>query len=294
LENLDAGTYKVTVTNECGTTKTKAIVIAPSTTPALQVALSGTAQICGGSNSGSIAAVASAGCGDYTYAWFDGSTAASVTGLSGGTYQVVATDDCGCSSTGSFTVAESSTLSLVASYIVLLFDGTYFVQVIPNGGMAPYEFSRSLPSGGTTAWGLSNGFIGVPSGENTFEVRDANGCTAQYTISLDPAIPPHQGLEEEAGERTSGSTATQLVRWEISLFPNPNSGDFNVELPENAVESAFFITNAAGQIVHEQTASSDGRQTNIQARELPNGLYFLQVISKGRVMAVEQFVLQSN
>jgi hypothetical protein len=294
LENLDAGTYKVTVTNECGTTKTKAIVIAPSTTPALQVALSGTEQICGGSAAGSITAMASGGCGNYTYGWYDGSNDATITGLTGGMYYVAVIDDCGCISMDTLTIAESNTLSLGASNMILLLDGTYFVQLFPFGGKAPYQFRRILASGGTTAWGPSNGFLGVPVGENTFEVQDENGCTATFTTTLVYALPPHQGPEEEAGERTSTSTAMQLVRWEISLFPNPNSGDFNVELPENAMESAFFITNAAGQIVHEQTASSDGRQTNIQARELPNGLYFLQVISKGRVMAVEQFVLQSN
>jgi Putative metal-binding motif/Secretion system C-terminal sorting domain/HYR domain len=294
LENLDAGTYKVTVTNECGTTKTKSIVIAPSSTPALQVALSGTAQICGGSNAGSITALASAGCGNFTYTWFDGSTNAAISGLSGGTYQVVAKDDCGCSRTSIFTIAEPSQLELIVTYTILLLDGTYFVQVFPYNGIAPYQFRRSLSTGGSTAWGPSNGFLGVPSGESTFEVQDANGCIEQLTITLAPAISPHQGLEEEATERAPVATPTQTSRWEISLFPNPNSGDFSVKLPENAVESTFFITNSAGQIVQEHSAGTDSRQTNIQMRDLPNGLYFVQIVSKGRVVAVEQFVLQGK
>lgn len=40
-----------------------------------------------------------------------------------------------------------------------------------------------------------------------------------------------------------------------------------------------------------ETAAGIARQT-VQASNLPNGLYFLQVLEEGKVLAVEKFVKQ--
>jgi hypothetical protein len=293
LENLNAGTYRVTVTNECGTTKTKSIVVQPSATPALQVSMSGTAQICGGSAAGSILATPADGCGNYTYQWASGSTDASLSGLSGGTYEVVVTDACGCTQIGRFTINEPNQLGIYVNVAIPLLDGTYFVQVIPYGGTALYQFRRSDLAGGFTAWSASNGFIGVPAGDNTFETQDANGCTAQAALMLAPISlrPQAENATETTAQRTPETAQATAERWSVPLFPNPNTGNFNVILPENTSRAgALYVSDVAGRIVHTQKiADSDATQA-VQAGELPSGLYFLQVVVAGKVMAVEQFV----
>jgi hypothetical protein len=82
-------------------------------------------------------------------------------------------------------------------------------------------------------------------------------------------------------------------RHHIRIFPNPNPGTFTVELPEPAKRGTRFrITDLAGRMVQEQETELDIAQQTVQAGALPNGLYFLQVVSEGKVLAVEKFVKQ--
>ncbi len=79
----------------------------------------------------------------------------------------------------------------------------------------------------------------------------------------------------------------------VYIYPNPTAGEFTVELPEPASSGMFFrITDLTGRIVMEkQTATGAVRQT-VQASALPGGLYFLQVIADGEVLAVQRWVKQ--
>ncbi len=77
----------------------------------------------------------------------------------------------------------------------------------------------------------------------------------------------------------------------IRLFPNPNTGAFTVELPEPATpDLRFRVIDLTGRITHEQAAQSGHTQQTIQSSHLPAGLYFLQVLSDGKVLATEKFV----
>ncbi|MDO8366252.1 MAG: YCF48-related protein [Saprospiraceae bacterium] len=77
------------------------------------------------------------------------------------------------------------------------------------------------------------------------------------------------------------------------LFPNPNAGTFSVELPEPAKNGTKFqVTDLAGRLLQEQNTEPGRTQQTIRAGELPSGLYFLQVISEGRVIAIDKFMKQ--
>jgi len=79
----------------------------------------------------------------------------------------------------------------------------------------------------------------------------------------------------------------------LRIYPNPNPGTFSVELPEAAKSGMRFrITDLAGRLVQEQATEQGGKQQTVQAGLLPNGLYFLQVVAEGKVLAVEKFVKQ--
>ena len=45
-------------------------------------------------------------------------------------------------------------------------------------------------------------------------------------------------------------------------------------------------------MVKEQSAQAGGSLQTVQVGDLPAGLYFLQVVSEGKVLAVEKFVKQ--
>lgn len=300
LINLDFGTYKVTVTNECGTSKTKSIVIQESAEPPLQVALTGTVHICYGTNNGFLRATVSDGCGGYTYQWNTGSTDAEISGLAGGYYFVIVTDACGCTRVADFTVYESPQLNLYFVNIIPLLDGTYFVQVVPDGGTAPYKFRRSIPAGGFTDWSSSNGFLGVPFGDFVFEVEDAHGCTAQNSITLTPFSPrpldnqdPDQAAEKNLVKTDNREDTADVQAWQVSLFPNPNSGFFSLDLFQPASAGVSFgICDQNGRLLIEMQAEAGIQVHNFNTESLPSGMYFLQVISEGKVVAIAQFVKQ--
>jgi PKD repeat protein len=79
----------------------------------------------------------------------------------------------------------------------------------------------------------------------------------------------------------------------LRIFPNPNSGNFNVELPEPAKPEMYFrITDHTGKIVQEKATKPASKMQTMTVESLTNGMYFLQVVSKGRIVAVEKFVKQ--
>ncbi|MFN0176037.1 MAG: M4 family metallopeptidase [Saprospiraceae bacterium] len=80
---------------------------------------------------------------------------------------------------------------------------------------------------------------------------------------------------------------------QLRILPNPNSGNFNVELPSPATPGlAFRIVGLTGQVVREQPTQTAIRLQTLHMGDLPSGLYFLQVVSEGRVLAVEKVVKQ--
>lgn len=77
------------------------------------------------------------------------------------------------------------------------------------------------------------------------------------------------------------------------LFPNPSPGYFTVELPQPATAGMIFrITDLAGRLLLETEAEAGTKQHYINASSIPNGLYFLQLMSEGRVLGLEKMIKQ--
>ncbi|MBK7435753.1 MAG: T9SS type A sorting domain-containing protein [Saprospiraceae bacterium] len=73
----------------------------------------------------------------------------------------------------------------------------------------------------------------------------------------------------------------------IRVFPNPTSGLFIVELSEVPIEGTRMrVVNLAGQVMMERMAVTDIKVQSVNATSLPQGLYFIQVITSGKPIAV--------
>jgi hypothetical protein len=88
------------------------------------------------------------------------------------------------------------------------------------------------------------------------------------------------------------SITNELVS--ISIVPNPNQGNFMVNLPKMPqMGTKLRVVNALGQLVQEFNTQLNSEQQTIQLPpNVTDGLYFLQVILEGKVIGVEKFVKQ--
>ena len=119
-----------------------------------------------------------------TYAWSNGATTSSISGLSAGTYSVVVTDQFGCTATTSVTLTEPDALVVDAGS-----DQTVYYGYTPmscadlagsaNGGCPAYNYSWSNGAAGNTQT-----VCPTASTDYTLTAVDQNGCTASDVVSV--------------------------------------------------------------------------------------------------------------
>lgn len=155
---------------------------------------------CVGTPTGEIRAQVSGGLSPYEYVLLSGSgTIPPTTGWSpvsvwagrtAGTYTVWVRDRMGCIQRRVVQLIDPTPVSVIVEDSLLSACGglpTGFVRLNGSGGTPPYEFSV-LPIAPT--WQGSGYFGGLGTGTYTLRVRDANGCIATRTISVQiaPAV----------------------------------------------------------------------------------------------------------
>ncbi len=183
---LSAGTYTITVTDANGCQNTQTVSITQPS--AITATAAATAANCGQTD-GSASVTASGGTGTLTYAWSNGGTTSSITGLSAGNYTLTLTDGNGCTSTAQASVGQNGGPTANAGSSVTI---TLGASTILNGN-----------GGGTYTWTPSTGLsctncqnpIATPSVTTTYTliVTDVNGCTDADTVTVIVDIPCNSG-----------------------------------------------------------------------------------------------------
>ena len=179
LQNLAAGNYCVTATDQNGCTATTCASIAAPTQLAI-TAITPRPADCFGNNTGSAIVQVSGGTpdsnGDYNFAWNDALQQVSDTAvfLFAGNYGVTVTDDNGCQVTGQTTVAQPTQLlaNTVAVDARCFGESSGNATVVPGGGVGPYTVIWENGLSGTTITNLAANPYDVT-------VTDANGCVAE-------------------------------------------------------------------------------------------------------------------
>lgn len=180
LTNASAGTYTLLVTDNIGCVASAGpYTITDAPGPVLSAANAVIADEHCDSDDGSITGITvSGGTGTINYSWNAGAyTTLDITGLSAGTYNLVATDANGCTATsGPHNVQNIAGPSINTTNMVITpescagGDGSITGITATGTGALTYEWNNAV-SAGTD---LTN----VPAGNYTLEVSDAFGCTA--------------------------------------------------------------------------------------------------------------------
>ena len=253
--NLAAGTYTVTVTDQGGCSNSTTVTI--SEPPAI-ILTSGviTPANCG-ANDGAASVNASGGSGSLNYSWNPNVSAGpSATNIAAGNYEVTVNDANNCSETINIVVSSTGgpTVSLDASSDVSCFGGNDgSASVIANGGTAPYTYSWS-PSGGSNA--TANG---LAAGNYQVVVTDDQGCIG----TLDVVI----------------SSPNQLVV--TGTITNPNCGSLDGSI-------SVVASGGNGGFTYSWTP---GGQTGASINGLGAGSYAVNVTDSEGCASSESFVL---
>ena len=214
--NLPAGTYLVSVTDGGGCTGTDTITIAEPTL--LTASASGTDVTCAGGNDGTASAAAGGGTAPYTYAWNNGGTSASLSGLTAGSYTVTITDANGCAATVNVFLGEP------APIVVSTTDATCFGEasgsLAANGGTGPYtwniasvnplSFSEQIGFGRDDAEQWSNGNVSL--GNNDLELVYDGPNRGNQIVGLmwrDVSIPAGATINSAYIQFTAKNTGNQ-------------------------------------------------------------------------------------
>ncbi|MBI2966413.1 MAG: gliding motility-associated C-terminal domain-containing protein [Bacteroidetes bacterium] len=183
-ENLCAGTYNVTVTDNNGCAQTASASVT-SPTP-VSLSESHTDATCGAAN-GTGTVTASGGVTPYSYQWPAGQTTSAVNNLFAGTYLITVTDNTGCSSTILVPVSNPSGLNVIVLSSDSVNcnggnDGSVVISV--SGGTMPYTYQWNDPLN-QTAPNAAN----LPAGTWIVTVTDATACQTGAPVTIFEPAP---------------------------------------------------------------------------------------------------------
>ncbi|MBK8492610.1 MAG: HYR domain-containing protein [Saprospirales bacterium] len=243
---LTVGNYTVMVIDANGCTWMDDIAINQPVS-AVQVSIVGINPDCEGNLEGSATATASGGTGPYTYAWSNGQTGATATGLSAGTYMVTATDAEGCAAIASIVLMDPTGITATITNLtdVSCYNGNNgSATVSAGGGSGSYTYLWSNGQTAATAMNLSAGIY-------TVMVTDANapGCSAIAMVEI---------------EEPTLLTTMAIVLDEVSCY-GANDG------------SAKAFPAGGTPPYSYQWSASAGNQTTAQANSLPAGFHTVTV-----------------
>ncbi|MFW6301990.1 MAG: gliding motility-associated C-terminal domain-containing protein [Bacteroidales bacterium] len=247
LQNVPAGTYSLTITDDNGcSTSLSGEVTEPF--HALGSSIEHSEISCNDASDASVDVDVWGGTPFYTYAWSNGSSSQDLTNVPAGTYTVSITDNNGCSMTQSVDISNPPALSLT-SYSTNNdcygdTDGTAGVTV--SGGTEPYTYN----------WANSDYMLSynIPELENLIAddyfltVTDAHGCslTETFTVTSPDALEisisgtdatSYGASDGQIELDVEGGTPPYSYNWSngVSSEDNPDvpAGEYSVDVIDN-------------------------------------------------------------
>ena len=225
---------------------------------------------CFGENNGSISLVVEGGASGYTYEWANGETTSTIDNLAPGNYEVVVTDEAGCTETQSFEVIEPAALAAdvesITNETLNNMDGA--IDISPIGGVGPYTFEWTDQNGVF----ISNNedISDLSAGNYSVEVTDANGCIAQHTFTIQSIV----------------SVIDHEMASKIKLFPNPTTGLVTMELEDvHAATANVHVFDVTGKIALSQeqvNITSGAYQFDMSGSA--TGVYIVRILIQNSVV----------
>ena len=213
--NVPPGTYSYTVTDANGCTASTSVKV--SVSPALTINVTHTPILCAGGKS------------EVTVTAAGGTAPVTGTGkftVGPGVHTFVVTDAAGCSDSATLVITEPKQLTAYATVDPGCNGKTAKVMITATGGTTPY---------------IGTGTYNVPSGNYTYTVTDANGCTASVSVKVSVA-PPLTINATTAPILCHGGSTTVSITAVGGSPPYTGTGSFT----HKAGNHLFTVTDSKG------------------------------------------------
>jgi hypothetical protein len=184
--------------------------------------------------------------------WSEGSVGNQLSGLGAGAYSATLSYGNGCAIQQAFTLIAPPAIASSASVTDETSLNNGAIDLTAQGGVAPYTYLWNTNDASEDLASLGAGWYEVL-------ITDANGCQSVDSFQVQNLI--------NAGAPGIGDI-------ELSLYPNPNNGSFQVSLPtDEAFQTRIF--DAQGRVVFD--AALEGSQS--LSLPLASGKYLAQFVS---------------
>lgn len=241
LTGFTAGLHTLYVNDANGCSTTVDITI---TEPIVLTATMSAIDVTCNSSNGSATATPVGGTAPFSYAWSNGGTTQTISGLTPGVYTVLVTDTNGCTYTDSVNVGDVPNLNVsISNQVNNLCNGgsTGSATATLIGGTGPFQYVWS--NNDTTAT-ISN----LPAGTYSVTVTDSNNCVGNATVQITEPTAVTASVSAQSnvncfGDATGSLTVTagggtpgyqysiDNVNFQSSnVFTNLTSGNYTVNV----------------------------------------------------------------
>ncbi len=188
---------------------------------------------------------------------------------------------------------------LTDSFVVVRNSKEYFVEVVDSNNCFGRSDTASVKYYGTPNTSVlvqgNTIFLNPPPSSSQFNVQyflnnipipGANGPTYEmstpgdYTVRAVNRAYPSCDWESGVISFTSIDDITANLLKDVKLYPNPNTGVFNLEVSSTQFEDAAVVVyDMLGKMVHSQDLELSEGTNNIQVitPDLPAGIYHLML-----------------
>lgn len=180
ISSLAAGDYEVTITDINGCTFTQSFTVGLDNGDLAIVSTVVFDETCG-DGTGAINVTYVGGAAPITFEWDNAETTEDLTGLSAGDYNLIITDENGCTATtGGTVVNNTGGFSAVITTVTDedCGDGAGAIDITVSGGTAPYTYLWSTTE-------TTEDISGLSAGDYSVSVTDATGCSIDLYATVE-------------------------------------------------------------------------------------------------------------
>lgn len=191
---------------------------------------------CNGGNNGTIDVTVTGGTAPFTYDIGSGPVASgSFTDLTAGSYTVTVTDNVGCTSSISATIAEPAGIISFWSATNETYGDDGAINLTVTGGTPPYSYDWTGPYGFTAT---TQDITGLKGGIYNCLITDANGCI--------------EARDEILVKSTVSLTENDL---NVGIYPNPSTGVFTL-IQQNNHKLTYTVYDLTGRVIIDKKVAT--------------------------------------